>query len=108
MNRKIGISLIVVSVILAAIALMAGCTARPQASQSVELPPPVPESSSIVRRERLYSGLELIEFRDSAGRICVFVAARNGTGFWGAQPVMDCGFPMRYEDMPEASLKRPL
>jgi len=111
MNHKIGIALIIVSVILAAIALIAGCTARPQASQSVELPqtPPVLEPSSVIRRERLDSGLEVIEFRDSAGRICVIAAARNGTGFWGSQPVLDCGFPMRYEDMPEqTSLKRPL
>jgi hypothetical protein len=56
-----------------------------------------PKPSPVVRTFVLEDGPEVTEFRDSAGRICVFVYSGRGNVLSCARPLP----PLEYEHLPE-------
>lgn len=102
--RRFEAWLIIGAIFLALVISCSGCTrAEPRHG-----PGNRPEPSHIVSRYSLTPELggevEVIEFRDSAGRICV---ATYMTYRWGT---LDCGMPLpplNYEDLPPAEGEKP-
>lgn len=68
--------------------------------------PIAPEPSNIVRSFKLDSRVSVVEFRDSAGRVCV-LAGTVSAGWGGRSLALDCGLPappLDYERLPEPAI----
>jgi hypothetical protein len=98
-SRRVGIALIVVAVALATVLIaLGGC------APANDLPSAIPPNPSrVVDRYRLPvhprdGSAEVIEFRDSAGRLCVLAYGSNG------RASLDCVqlAPLDYENLPES------
>lgn len=79
--------MLIIAVAVASLQILYGCSGDAPVSKARAQPRP--ESSPIVRQFRISSlGVgQVTEFRDSAGRICVYVYANRGS-------VLDCGRPL--------------
>lgn len=92
-------------VIFAAVALATVFLAASSCSKAEEKPEQ-PEASSVLRR--FQDGLlSVVEFRDSAGRVCVAVGIVGN----GNAVALDCGRPLpplEYEQLEQLFEKRPL
>jgi hypothetical protein len=95
---------ILIAAVLVALTLScSGC-----AQSDAPMREPSPKASSVIRTYEIESPgvdeIDLTEFRDSAGRVCVL-------GAWNGRLVLDCGYPrmppLDYEQLPELG-KRPL
>lgn len=100
--RRFEFWLIVAACIVAAVLLGLGGCVDPSPGARAGAPEPSP----VVRSFGIAEHLRVIEFRDSAGRICVLVSTGAGSHSWGT---VDCGTPLPpldYEQLPEPAVTR--
>lgn len=99
--RRFEFWLIVVAVAIATVLLgLGGCGA---AVDSV--PPAEPEASPIMRTFKLSRFVQVVEFRDSAGRVCVAILSGSVAASSLRPVALDCGrLALDYERLPEPEI----
>lgn len=106
MLRRLETWIIIVMVIAIVLIILSGCApsecSRTGSTECKQKPKPEP--SPVFRRFDI-GDVNVAEFRDSAGRVCVTASYGSYDGRGGRALVLDCAVPalppLDYEDLPE-------